>query len=216
MNFFQTIADMKLAGGWTIHITTEQDNRFIVSVLFHNKAVGDKAAQMLPPMLLRGTATEIDTGFFEQITQPVKQTAALFTNMEQYLKQREVAKLASQQAKDNTSKTQKEKSEKDKKYVEAMKKVDELEKLEKYREAYVKVPEPSAFPEHEAELRKRKTELARKFSPDLFADAPAEITPAVAATTVEIATEQQEEIYDDDADNEETTDINDEYDYVND
>ena len=60
-----------------------------------------------------------------------------------------------------------------------MKKVDELEQQKKFREAWVKVPEPSDFPEQAETLRKRRSALAAKFSPDLF-EAP--VTAETAET----------------------------------
>ncbi|MNL88215.1 hypothetical protein D3C87_2177870 [compost metagenome] len=48
-------------------------------------------------------------------------------------------------------------------------KVDELEKEGKHREAWMKVPDITEFPEKADEIRKRKTELSDKFSaPSLF------------------------------------------------
>ncbi|MCH5685560.1 hypothetical protein LWM68_15655 [Niabella sp. W65] len=50
-----------------------------------------------------------------------------------------------------------------------MAKADELEKEGKFRDAWVKVPEPTDYPEHAETLRKRRKELSDKFSaPSLF------------------------------------------------
>ncbi len=45
-----------------------------------------------------------------------------------------------------------------------MAKADELEKEGKFREAWMKVPEMTEFPEKADEIRKRKSELSDKFS----------------------------------------------------
>ena len=69
----------------------------------------------------------------------------------------------------NTDREKKEKDAKDKKYREAMAKVDELEKEGKYKEAWMKVPQGSEFPEKAEELGKRRTSLSDRFStPSLF------------------------------------------------
>ena len=50
-----------------------------------------------------------------------------------------------------------------------MAKADELEKDGKFRDAWMKVPDITEFPEKADEIRKRKTELSEKFStPSLF------------------------------------------------
>jgi hypothetical protein len=170
MNFFQTLIALQVAGDWKINIVKETADRLIVSVLFFNDAIGDEARKKVPPILLKGTAEELDTGFFEAIAQPVKDTAQLFANMEQFLKESAQAKLSSQMEKDNILKMGKEKTEMQKKYEEAMKKADELEALGKFKEAWMKVPQANLYPEHKDIIHKRKAELSDKFPIDLFND----------------------------------------------
>jgi hypothetical protein len=58
-----------------------------------------------------------------------------------------------------------------------MAKADELEKEGKFREAWMKVPPVTEFPEKADEIRKRQTELSNKFgTPSLFG-AMEEATP---------------------------------------
>ena len=121
-NFSKSILSLQVAGNWKINIAKETDEKLIVSVLFFNDAVGDDVRKKVPPILLKGTAEELDNGFFEAITKPVQDTAQLFANMEQFLKEKEQAKVHSQMEKDNILKMDKEKSELQKQYVQAMKK----------------------------------------------------------------------------------------------
>ncbi|TRW21551.1 PRTRC system protein E [Flavobacterium zepuense] len=167
-NFFQSIAALQVQGGWNINITSENTERLIVSVLFYDDKVGDDARKKVPPIILRGTVAELDEGFFDAVANPVQQTAALFTNMESYLKQREQAKQASQMEKEKTAKADKDKTDKQKKYEEALKKVDELEAEGKYKEAWMKVPSPQDYPDEAETLRSRKAALSAQFAPDLF------------------------------------------------
>lgn len=169
-NFFQSILALQVAGDWTINIARETGDRLVVSVLFYNNNVGDDARKKVPPIILRGTAQELDEGFFLTITQPVQDTATLFVNMEQYLKEKEQAKLNAQSEKDKATQAEKQKTDRQKKYDEAMKKVDELEAAGKHREAWVKVPDPALYPEHADTIRERKTSLSKQFAPDLFAE----------------------------------------------
>lgn len=167
-NFFQSIVALQVAGNWTITIAKETTDRLIVSVLFFNDTIGDDARKKVPPILLKGTAQELDEGFFQAIQQPVQETAQLFANMEQFLKEKEQAKINSQMEKDNASKADKEKTEKQKKYEDAMKKVDELEADGKYRDAWMKIPQPELYPEYAEIIRNRRIELSEQFAPDLF------------------------------------------------
>ena len=85
-------------------------------------------------------------------------------NMEAFMKQLEEAKKQSAMEKEKTDKEQKEQEAKDKKFKDGMAKADELEKECKFREAWMKVPEISEYPEKADEIRKRKSELSDKFS----------------------------------------------------
>ncbi|KFF11178.1 PRTRC system protein E [Flavobacterium hydatis] len=170
MNFFQSLIALQVAGDWKINIVKETADRLIVSVLFFNDTIGDEARKKVPPILLKGTAEELDAGFFEAIAQTVKDTAQLFANMEQFLKEAAQAKISSQMEKDNILKMGKEKTEMQKKYEEAMKKADELEGLGKFKEAWMKVPQANLYPEHKDIIHKRKAELSDKFPIDLFND----------------------------------------------
>ena len=90
-------------------------------------------------------------------------------DMEKFLKQLEEVKKQSAIEKEKTEKEKKEKEAKDKKFKDAMAKADELEKEGKFREAWIKVPDITEFPEKADEIRKRKTALSDKFAtPSLF------------------------------------------------
>jgi PRTRC genetic system protein E len=169
-NFFKSILALQVAGNWKINIAKEDTDKLIVSVLFFNDSIGDDARKKVPPILLKGTAEEIDSGFFEAIEQPVKDTAQLFANMEQFLKEKEQAKVSSQMEKDNVLKMGKEKTEMQKQYEQAMKKAEELETAGKFKEAWMKVPQADLYPEYKDIIHARKAELSDKFPIDLFND----------------------------------------------
>ncbi|OXB10205.1 prtrc system protein e [Flavobacterium plurextorum] len=169
-NFFKAVLSLQVAGNWKINIAREDTDRLIVSVLFFNDAIGDDARKKVPPILLKGTAEELDKGFFEVIAQPVQDTAQLFANMEQFLKEKEQAKVTSQMEKDNILKMDKEKFELQKQYESAMKKAEELETAGKFKEAWMKVPSAELYPEYKDIIHTRKAELSDKFPIDLFND----------------------------------------------
>lgn len=168
-NFFNQIAQLGVAGNLHLTITKGEADNLIVSVMLQNEQCGDNAKTIIPPLNLRGTAEELDSGFFQAITTPLQTASGLMVDMESYMKQLEEAKKQSAMEKEKTDKVKKEQEAKDKKYKEAMAKAYELEKEGKFREAWMKVPEITEFPANAEEIRKRKTQLSDKFSaPSLF------------------------------------------------
>ena len=161
-NFFQEIAALNVQGDWKMTISTGAGNEMIVSLLLTNEKIGDDARKLIPPMIFKGTAQEIDEAFFTSIEAPAKQTASLFANMEQYMKGVEEAKLQSKMEKDREGKERKEKDERKKKYNALIKKVDELEEAKKYQEAIACLPKEKDYPEQAEEIKKRLESLRQK------------------------------------------------------
>jgi hypothetical protein len=59
-NFFKSLIALQVAGDWKISIAKETADKLIVSVLFFNGSIGDDACKKVPPILLKGTAQELD------------------------------------------------------------------------------------------------------------------------------------------------------------
>jgi PRTRC genetic system protein E len=169
-NFFQALFDLQVQGDINMTIRRNDENTLYVIVHLNNPTCGDNAQKLIPPMNLKGTAAELDEGFFASISAPLQTTSQLFVNMEAYMKQQEKAAAQSKMAKDKADKDVKEKSEKEKKLEAALKKADELEAEGKYREAWMKVPEPSEYPEQADMLKERRASLSANFAPSLFND----------------------------------------------
>ena len=163
-NFFNQIAKMGITGDLQLTISEGIENTLIVSIILQNEQCGDNAKQLITPLNLRGTAEELDEGFFQQITTPLQTASGLMVNMEAFMKQLEVAKKQSAMEKEKADIQKKEQEAKDKKFKDGMVKADELEKEGKFREAWMKVPEITDYPEKADEIRKRKSELSNQFS----------------------------------------------------
>jgi PRTRC genetic system protein E len=163
-NFFNQIAQMDITGDLQLTISKGIEDNLIVSVILQNEQCGDNAKNIIPPLNLRGTAEELDNGFFEKITTPIQTVSGLMVDMESFMKQLEETKKQSAMEKEKNEKEKKEQEVKDKKFKEGMAKADELEKEKKFREAWMKVPEITDYPEKADEIRKRKSELSDKFS----------------------------------------------------
>ena len=168
-NFFNQIQQLDFTGVLQLNISKGAENNLIVSVLLNNEQCGDSAKNLIPPLTFNATPQEFDEGFFEQITTPIQKVSGLMVDMEKFLKQLEEVKKQSAIEKEKAEKEKKEKEAKDKKFKDAIVKADELEKEGKFREAWIKVPDITEFPEKADEIRKRKTALSDKFAtPSLF------------------------------------------------
>ncbi len=168
-NFFNQIQQLDFTGVLQLNISKGIESNLIVTVLLNNEQCGDSAKNGIPPLTFNATPQEFDEGFFEQITTPIQKVSGLMVDMEKFLKQLDEAKAQSAIEKAKTEKEKKEKEAKDKKFKDAMAKADELEKEGKFREAWIKVPDITEFPEKADEIRKRKTSLSDKFAtPSLF------------------------------------------------
>ncbi len=176
-NFFNQIQALDFTGVLQLNISKGAENNLIVSVLLNNEQCGDSAKNGIPTLTFNATPQEFDEGFFEQITTPIQKVSGLTVDMEKFLKQLEEVKKQSAMEKEKADKEKKEKEAKDKKFKDSMAKADELEKEGKFREAWMKVPPVTEFPEKADEIRKRQTELSNKFgTPSLFG-AMEEATP---------------------------------------
>jgi PRTRC genetic system protein E len=181
-NFFQNIASLNLQGVWKMAITTDDKGNFIVSQLFHTTC-GDKAANLIVPLTLSGSAEELDEGFFDKVTEPTLKSAGLQVNMEAHLKSVEQAKAASKLEQDKKNKVKAtasatatakksedaeipevkiSKEDMKKAYDEAMEKVTELIKKFKFSEALTLLPTAEDHPNKENEITKKRKYLEQQ------------------------------------------------------
>ena len=174
-NFFKAVLSLQVAGNWKINIAREDTDKLIVSVLFFNDTVGDDARKKVPPILLKGTAEELDNGFFETISVPLQTASGLMVDMETFMKQLEEAKKQSAMEKEKADREKKEKEAKAKKYKEAFQKAEALEKEGKYKEAWSALPKISENPDFAEAIRKKQDEYESHFAHNLFSETPTEV-----------------------------------------
>jgi PRTRC genetic system protein E len=167
-NFFRQLATLNLTGDLQITLRPTEENRFVLSVLLQNEQCGDNAKKLIPPLNLRGTAEELDNGFFESISVPLQTASGLMVDMEIYMKQLEETKKQSAMEKEKADREKKEKEAKDKKYKDAFQKAENLEKEGKYKEAWSALPKVSENPQYADTIRKKQDEYERHFAPHLF------------------------------------------------
>ncbi|MFW2477291.1 MAG: PRTRC system protein E [Sediminibacterium sp.] len=172
-NFFSQIKLLNITGNLRLNILPQENGDLIVSLLLDTSLVKDKAANLIPPLVLKGSDSDLDNGFFQAISQPVQTTQSLLLNMQQYVEALDKANKESRIMKDKEDIQKKDKDNKRKKFDEQMKKVDDLVKLKKVGEAIGQLPELKQFPEFETEIKKKSQELRGQHSSlSLFADEP--------------------------------------------
>ncbi|MFT3920008.1 PRTRC system protein E [Cloacibacterium sp.] len=169
-NFFRQLANLNLTGDLQMILRLTEENSFVLSVLLNNEQCGDEARKLIPPLNLRGTAEELDNGFFESISTPLQSASGLMVDMESFMKQLEEAKKQSALEKEKNDKEKKDKEAKEKKYKEAFQKAEELEKEGKYKESWSALPKVSEFPDYAETIRKKQDEYERHFAPSLFTE----------------------------------------------
>lgn len=182
-NFFEQVAGLQINGNLLLNIHHDETGVITVSAVLKKGNITATAGNSLPPMLFKGTATELDEGFFEQLAQPVKLTVGLISNLETYQKELEKVK---KNAKTDKSKTDKPaanetddddreeeennlftpvaddkeaKAEKKRLFDEAMDRVKELAKQMKYTEALAQLPDPAEYPDKAELLASKRQEI---------------------------------------------------------
>ena len=186
-NFFEQIAGLAFNGTLQINIQTNDIGTLAVTLLLANPNPKITQGNNIPPMLLKATPQELDEAFFEQITEPVKQTVKLFTNLDSYQAEIEKANKKPEKANvKNTTTTKKAAdsglfnqpsdeepdddeadevndaeaiAEKQRLYEEAMDRVKNLNSQMKYAEAIAQLPDKADYPDKIVELTKTLTQL---------------------------------------------------------
>ncbi|WP_343642357.1 PRTRC system protein E [Chryseobacterium sp.] len=168
-NFFRHLSKLNLAGDLHITLRPTTENNFVLSVLLNNEQCGDEARKLIPPLNLRGTAEELDNGFFETVTAPMQTVSGLMLDMEAFMKQVEEVRKQSAMEKEKGDREKKEKEMKEKKYKEAFQKAELLENEGKYKEAWSALPKASENPDFAEKIYKKQREYEVHFAPSLFA-----------------------------------------------
>ena len=95
-NFFSKLSE--LLNGFDVNITITKTGDVLLVGIYPKAKV--KIEETLPPLLLNGTIEELDELFFTKITNAMKRTSGIVTNIAFYAKQMEVAET---QAKDKAT-----------------------------------------------------------------------------------------------------------------
>jgi len=106
-NFFEQVAGLAITGTLQINIQPQESGTLTVSVMLVNNNPKITTGKNIPPMLLTGSAQELDEAFFNQVGEPVKRTVKLFANADAYQKELDKAGQAGKKDKDTKDKSAK-------------------------------------------------------------------------------------------------------------
>ncbi|RFZ90257.1 PRTRC system protein E [Mucilaginibacter conchicola] len=178
-NFFEQLAGLQNQSSLLLNIQPDDKGLLTVSVIMRRD---NQTNESLPPMLLHGTAQELDGAFFETIAAPVQHTNGLLNNIDAYQATLEKAgKEAKEKAKGGkpaapaddekddeasnlftTATDDKEaKAEKKRIYDEQMQKVKTLAQQMKYAEALAQLPVAEDYPDKVELISAKKQELEK-------------------------------------------------------
>jgi PRTRC genetic system protein E len=111
MNFFSQISEL-IPEGVDLNITVRRSgNRLIVSVIPKSNSLKDEAQNRLAPLVVTGTTDELNDGFIEAISNPIKQATGLLVNMSDFEKAEKEAEANSKAAKAEKAKKPADKKE---------------------------------------------------------------------------------------------------------
>jgi len=178
-NFFEQIANLNAPGIWKLGIQNDANGHFVVSALYSPVQSAEPALKTIAPLIFKGTATEMDEGFFEAIEKPVQETAVLYSNIATYTKNLDNAKKKLSQGNKSQPVKKTEATggdeadievgepkvsaeDKKKAYTEAIRKVVELNDACKYEDALNILPSVADYPDKKEELEKKRADLERK------------------------------------------------------
>ena len=106
-NFFEQVAGLAVNGTLQINIQPQESGTLTVSVMLVNNNPKITTGKNIPPMLLTGSAQELDEAFFNQVGEPVKRTVKLFANADAYQKELDKAGQTGKKDKDSKDKSAK-------------------------------------------------------------------------------------------------------------
>ncbi|RYG22544.1 MAG: hypothetical protein EOO01_45130 [Chitinophagaceae bacterium] len=150
-NFFEHISALEFQGALNLNLLKNADGLLTVSVYLPN-ATTDTAGNLIPPMIFKGNAAELDEGFFGAIAAPVKPDDHDADDEED-----ETENLFSAQENE-----QKILAEKKKRYAGVLEQVAELSKVFKYDEAISLLQTCADYLEKAGEINEKGAELLKR------------------------------------------------------
>jgi PRTRC genetic system protein E len=130
--FFNDLSQMMTAGtvvNLTVHC---QNGNLTVSVFPNVKGLKDDAQNHLQPIVLTGTAEELDNGFFNAVREPVLKATGLLADMKRFETSLTRVESERKEAREQKQNSDKKSQERKAKFDKLISRADEQEKDEKF------------------------------------------------------------------------------------
>jgi PRTRC genetic system protein E len=124
--FFKELTE--LIGDSEITITIKQKDESLTVMVMPKHTTQDPALNQLKPVIISGTAQELDEYFLPTISEPLQKAIGLISNTTDYVKHLDAVASKTKQAKEKSELAKKEADEKKKKYDDLLLKADKAEK----------------------------------------------------------------------------------------
>ena len=175
--FFNELSQLMTAGT-VVNLTVHSLNgKLTVSIFTKFSGLKDEAQKHLQPIVLTGSAEELDAGFFDAISQPVQKATGLLADMKVFEESLARVEAEKKEAQENKRNTEKQSDEQNKtfnkqakarrdKYENFITKAEEQEKKENYDHAKFYLSEAKKIAEGDeiAEIDARIAQLKDKSS----------------------------------------------------
>lgn len=170
MNFFNQISEL-IPEGVDLNITIRKKaEQLTVSIFPKANGLKDEAQNRLSPLVITGSADELNEGFFTAIENPVKKSTGLLTNMLEFEKSAKEAEANSKAEKERKEKEKKEAEERKKKLGKLTLKADELEAKKDFRGAIKTLTEALELSSDTTKIQNRISDLKVKLSQNSLFD----------------------------------------------
>ena len=133
--FFTAIYQMMTENVDLTLVIRKTNGQLAVSTLPKSNGLKDEAQNHIVPLTVCGLPQELDTGFLQAISRPIRKATGLITNMARFEAQAEKAASESKASKEQKAKETKEEKEKREKYEKHLKKAEELIAAKNHKDA---------------------------------------------------------------------------------
>ena len=125
--FFTQLSQM-MTSGTIVNLNVHcKDGNLTVSIFPKVKGLKDEAQKHLQPIILKGTAEDLDEGFFDTVCQPLKKASGLLSGMKSFETSLALVEAERKEVKEQKRATDKKADERKAKYDKLIARADSLE-----------------------------------------------------------------------------------------
>lgn len=204
-NFFKSIES--IADQVELQFNIKGKDGKLTVMVMPKAQLKDSAYKNMQPMVITGTAEELDAEFFSAVASPLQRAAGIVHNIAVFEQNADKLAKENDAVKKQAEAAKKEKDERLKKYAAIMKKADAFEADKNYKDAIGALKQAKEFAEKPESLDKRINDLMGKLTQgSIFDTAPAIDEPSTTNYLEDYKEEIPVPVTEDNEDNEDRND----------